>query len=171
MKFYFPFVTLLVSVAAQSTIVDDLNERVSPQVTKLANDVQGFPASGLDGALGIDLDSKDLATVLDSATQNARNTGPFSQTDGVTIIADLTPIINTFTDLLNGLSAKKDDFNVLVLSAGPLILSDLQKLNQSVVGYSDALIEDAPITQVPAYVAIKNTLAGAFAQTIADYES
>lgn len=51
MNFFFPFMTLLVGVAAQSTIIDDITQRISPQVTKLGNDVQGFPNSGLNGAL------------------------------------------------------------------------------------------------------------------------
>lgn len=38
-------------MAAQGIFLDDLNQKISPQVTKLANDVQGFPESGLDGAL------------------------------------------------------------------------------------------------------------------------
>ncbi len=51
MKFLYPLVTLLGVVAAQDVILNDLNQRVSPQITKLANDVQDFPESGLDGAL------------------------------------------------------------------------------------------------------------------------
>lgn len=50
MKFYVPLVTLLVGVAAQSPVPGDLNNRISPQIDKLANDVKAFPASGLDGA-------------------------------------------------------------------------------------------------------------------------
>lgn len=51
MRFYFPFVTLLVCAAAQSTILVDLNQNIAPQITKLSADVEGFPDSGLDGAL------------------------------------------------------------------------------------------------------------------------
>jgi hypothetical protein len=51
MKFPLAFVTLLVDVTAQSSIIDDLNQRISPQVTKLANDVEEFPDSGLGGAI------------------------------------------------------------------------------------------------------------------------
>jgi hypothetical protein len=51
MKFQLPFFALLVGVAAQNLVVDDIEQRVSPQVNKLANDVAGFPESGLEGAL------------------------------------------------------------------------------------------------------------------------
>ncbi|EAU36046.1 predicted protein [Aspergillus terreus NIH2624] len=91
MRFYFPFVTLLVCAAAQSTILVDLNQNIAPQITKLSADVEGFPDSGLDGALAIDTDSKDLVNIFDSATENARNEGSFSFADGVAILADLSP--------------------------------------------------------------------------------
>jgi hypothetical protein len=51
MRFKFPFIALIVGVTAQSTISDELNGKIAPQVTKLANDVKGFPGSGRDGAL------------------------------------------------------------------------------------------------------------------------
>ncbi|GES65495.1 hypothetical protein ATEIFO6365_0010041800 [Aspergillus terreus] len=171
MRFYFPFVTLLVCAAAQSTILVDLNQNIAPQITKLSADVEGFPDSGLDGALAIDTDSKDLVNIFDSAAENARNEGSFSFADGVTILADLSPITNTMTGILDGLSAKKDDFNQLVLPAGSLILSDLQKLNQSSIEYLDALVADSPTAQVPPFVAVRTTWASAFAQTLADYAS
>ncbi len=63
MRFYLPFVTLLVGAAAQSIIENDLNQRISPQITKLANDVEGFPDSGLDGAL-VGLPQLFLLTIL-----------------------------------------------------------------------------------------------------------
>lgn len=106
LKFELPLFALLVGVAAQSIIIDDINQRISPQVTKLTNDVAGFPESGIGGALvgplwalscpisygpqAIDLDSKELAIIFDSATVNARNEGSFSPNDGIIILADLS---------------------------------------------------------------------------------
>ncbi|KAB8224010.1 hydrophobic surface binding protein A-domain-containing protein [Aspergillus novoparasiticus] len=169
MKFLYSLVTLLGGVAAQSIILDDLNQKISPQVTKLADDVQGFPGSGLDGALTIDSDSKDLVTILDSATEDARNQGSYSQVTGVTLTADISPVVITLNDLLSGLSAKKDDFNALALPAGSLILSDLQKLNQSTVDYANALVDAAPVLQVVAMIAIRDTIAASFEQAIDTY--
>jgi hypothetical protein len=42
-------------------------------------------------------------------------------------------VVDTLKDVLEVLSAKKEDFNALVTPMGSLILSDLQKLNQSAV--------------------------------------
>lgn len=47
MKFFLPFAALVVSAAAQNTIIDDINQNIAPALTKLANDVQSFPNSSL----------------------------------------------------------------------------------------------------------------------------
>ncbi|KAE8329429.1 hypothetical protein BDV39DRAFT_171852 [Aspergillus sergii] len=169
MKFLYSFITLLGGVAAQGIFLDDLNQKISPQVTKLAEDVQGFPESGLDGALAVDSDAKDLVTILDSATENARGQGSYSQVTGVALTADIAPVVTTLDDLLSGLSAKKDDFNALTLPEGSLILSDLQKLNQSTVDYANALVDAAPVLQVVAMIAIRDNIAAAFEQAIDAY--
>ncbi|KAB8272674.1 hypothetical protein BDV30DRAFT_239375 [Aspergillus minisclerotigenes] len=169
MKFLYSFITLLGSVAAQGIFLDDLNQKISPQVTKLANDVQGFPESGLDGALTIDSDSKDLITILDSATEDARDQGSYSLVTGVALTADISPVVATLNGLLLDFSAKKDDFDALTLPSGSLILSDLQKLNQSTVDYANALVDAAPVLQVVAMVAIRDTIAASFEQAINTY--
>ena len=51
MKLQISLFALVVGATAQSTIINDLTQKISPQVTTLKSDVDAVPQSGLTGGL------------------------------------------------------------------------------------------------------------------------
>jgi len=152
------------------TVENDITQKIAPQATTLANAVNGFPASGLAGALGIHTDATGLVTTVNSATTDTKAAGAFSEANAETILGDVQSLTPTILNTLTAIVAKKANFTSLPIGGIPaLVLSDLQSLNTSVVSFASALIADAPASLVPNATTLKNTVASAFATAIAAY--
>jgi hypothetical protein len=60
------------------TVENDITQRIAPQASTFENDVNGFPASGLAGALALHKDAQSLSATVTSATSNVKSAGSFT---------------------------------------------------------------------------------------------
>lgn len=152
------------------TVENDINNNIAPATTKLANDVNGFPASGLVGALGIHTDATNLVGIVNNATTDANAVTSVTEAQGQAILGDIEKIEPTILSTLTAIVTKKADFQALPIGGVPaLVLSDLKSLNTSVIAFANALIAKAPTDLKPNATVIENAVASAFATAIAAY--
>ncbi|KAM0248663.1 hypothetical protein ACHAQJ_009370 [Trichoderma viride] len=170
-------ILLLVSTAAAIvlprdaiTVQNDITQKIGPQWTTLDNDAKAFPASGLTGALSIHSDVQSLVAVTNNATADVKAAGAFSEADGTTILADLQSLIPTIHDALSVIGSQAPAW-ANIPGGQSLILSDLQHLNSSSVGFLNALITASPADLVPSAASVKTQILGGFNSAIAAYSS
>ncbi|KAJ7752474.1 hydrophobic surface binding protein [Mycena maculata] len=144
---------------------------ISSQVTALDNDINGFPASGLLGALDIHSAAGTLETALDQATSDVTATGPLDEADGTTILNAVEAIEPTIINALTSISTKQADFAAEPISGlSALVLVDLQTLQTDTDGFGNALIANAPADLVATAQTILANINAAFSTAIAAYE-
>ncbi|KAJ6492998.1 hydrophobic surface binding protein [Mycena sanguinolenta] len=143
---------------------------IATQVTTLDNDIKGFPASGLVGALNINTASGNLETTLTGATTDVKNTGPVDDADGTTILNAVKVIQPVIIDGLTRISTEKAAFAALPVAGIPaLVLLDLQNLKTDTDAFGAALIAEAPADLKPVATSILSAIDAAFATAIAAY--
>ncbi|KAJ7752473.1 hydrophobic surface binding protein [Mycena maculata] len=143
---------------------------ISSQVTTLDNDINGFPASGLIGALEIDIAAGNLASALKQGTSDIQATSALDEADGTTILNAVLAIEPTIINALNGLATKESSVAALPIPGAPgLVLSDLQTLNSDTTAFGNALIVITPADLVPTAQTIFANIAAAFNTAIAAY--
>jgi hypothetical protein len=150
------------------TVENDITQKISPQIQTLYNDVQGFPASGLIGAITIDSDFKTLVATLSSANSDIHSAGVFSEADGISItqaFTSLTSILSgTLSDIQDQTAAWAD------LPGGqPLVLRKLQSLKTTFDDFAQALTAAEPADLVPSATSLTSQVDNAFASAIAAY--
>src|SRR5690349_9339176 len=77
------------------TVQNDITQKIGPEMNTLNNDVNGFPASGLTGAMAIHRDIQLLVNTLGTAVSNIRSTGSFGTVSGTTILGDIQQLVPT----------------------------------------------------------------------------
>ncbi|KAJ5111655.1 hypothetical protein N7532_002190 [Penicillium argentinense] len=87
-----------------ATVENDITQKIGPQVQTLDNDVKGFPASGLAGALAIDNDSQSLVATVNNATIDTQNTGSFSESDATSVLQAAYNVLSTFLGTLSAIT-------------------------------------------------------------------
>ncbi|OOQ81863.1 hypothetical protein PEBR_41311 [Penicillium brasilianum] len=150
------------------TVENDITQKIGPQTKILDNDVNGFPASGLAGALAIDSDAKTLVTIVNSATSDVYSAGSFSEADGITILADVQELTSSFSGTLATLGDQAAAW-ADIPGGQALVLNDLQSLNTTFVEFANALIAAVPADLVPSAESIKTQITDAFSSEIAAY--
>ncbi|KAG6854056.1 hypothetical protein C0991_011034 [Blastosporella zonata] len=115
--------------------------------TSLENAIQGFPASGLVGALGIHTSATGLNSQITAATTDVKNTGAVTEADAGTILNSVKAFEPTIIQALTNIVSKKAAFQALPLGGIPaLVLSDLQALSASTAAFEKALVAAAPVS-------------------------
>jgi len=143
---------------------------ISSQVTTLNNDINGFPASGLVGALNIHNAATSLESTLGTGTSDVTSTGTFSQTDGTTILESVEAFVPTILNALTQITAKQADFAALPIGGIPaLILQDLQTLKTDTDAFGAALTAAAPADLKGNATTITNEIDAGFTTAIAAY--
>ncbi|KAK6537238.1 hypothetical protein TWF694_011435 [Orbilia ellipsospora] len=150
------------------TVENDITQKIEPQITTLNKDVNGYPASGLNGALAIHSDIQQLVATVNTATDNIKSTGSFGTVAGTTIVAQFQSIVPAFLEAIVNLGAQVSDW-VNIPGGRQLVLNDLEAMNAAFVGYFDAMIGAEPILLKAGAVALKAQVNGAFVATIAEY--
>ncbi|KAJ6492148.1 hydrophobic surface binding protein [Mycena sanguinolenta] len=147
---------------------------VSSQVTTLDNDIKGFPASGLLGALNIDTAANTLASRLNTATSDLKENGALDEADATTILNSVQAIEPVILDALSRL-AGDEPAAVSYSAALPipgvpgLILSELQTLKADADAFSAALIGAVPADLQAEATTIQSNIDAGFASAIAAY--
>ncbi|KAJ7169262.1 hydrophobic surface binding protein [Mycena crocata] len=144
---------------------------ISSQVTTLDNDINGFPASGLVGALGIHTAAGNLETSLNQGTTDVKATGAVSEADGRTILNSVTAFEPKILDALKAIATKRAAFMALPVAGIPaLVLQDLQTLRSDTGAFASALVASAPADLKSQATSIQSTIDAAFATAIAAYQ-
>ncbi|KAF3070164.1 hypothetical protein CFAM422_006982 [Trichoderma lentiforme] len=174
---HFTKILLLASTAAAiilprdaTTVENDINQRIGPQWTTLSNNIDGYPASGLQGAFNIHDGIQSLVAITNEATSNVDAVGSFSEADGTTILSDLHALVPTFLGALSAIGSQAHAWANL-RGGEAVILSDLQSLNSSFIGFANALTAASPADLVPAATAVGTQVADGFNNAIAAYSS
>lgn len=150
------------------TVQNDITQKIGPRTETLLNDVNGFPASGLGGAIAIDNDIHVLAATVNDATNDVKGSGSFSEADGTAILRDIQDQESTVLDTLEAIRGQEPDWANLQ-GGRALMLSDLQELNTSFMGFISSLTAASPEDLVPPYTSIDEQIADAFNNAIAAY--
>ncbi|KAL7914060.1 hydrophobic surface binding protein A domain-containing protein [Trichoderma velutinum] len=171
----FTKILLLASTAAATilprdavTVENDINQKVGPQLTTLSNNINGYPASGLQGAFNIHDNVQSLVTITNAATADIKTAGSFSEADGTTILSDLQSLVPTFLDVLSAIGNQAPVWSHLQ-GGQAVILSDLQGLNSSFIAFFNALTAASPADLVPATTSVGTQVADGFNSAIAAY--
>ncbi|KAJ7023287.1 hydrophobic surface binding protein [Mycena alexandri] len=143
------------------------------QVTSLDNNIKGFPASGLTGALEIHDAAAGLESSLNTATSDVKATPTVSEADATTILNtvqnNIEPLVIDALTRIAGDRAAFDAQPIIGLSA--LVLVDLQTLKNDTDAFSNALIAAAPADLKTQATAIKTAIDAAFSKAIAAFAS
>ncbi|PNP59631.1 hypothetical protein THARTR1_00804 [Trichoderma harzianum] len=171
----FTKILLLASTAAAinpprdaTTVANDINQKIGPQWTTLSNNINGYPASGLQGAFNIHDDVQSLVAITNHATANINAAGSFSEADGTTILTDLQSLLPTFFGALSAIGDQAPAWGNL-RGGQAVILSDFQGVNSSFIGFFNALIAASPADLVPAVASVETQVAEGFNSAIAAY--
>ncbi|KAJ7243178.1 hydrophobic surface binding protein A-domain-containing protein [Mycena haematopus] len=143
---------------------------ISTQVTALDNDIKGFPASGLVGALNIHNAAGSLETTLNTGTSDVEANGPFDEADGTTILNSVQAIEPVILDALSRLATEEPSFAALPIGGIPaLVLADLKTLKADTDAFAAALIAAAPADLKAAATTIQSNIDAGFAAAIAAF--
>ncbi|KAF7358777.1 Hydrophobic surface binding protein [Mycena sanguinolenta] len=143
---------------------------VSSQVTTLDNDIKGFPASGLLGALNIDTAANTLESRLNTATSDVKANGALDEADATTILNSVQAIEPVILDALSRLAADEPSAAALPIPGVPgLILSELQTLKTDADAFFAALIAAVPADLQAEATTIQTNIDAGFASAIAAY--
>ncbi|OAQ69959.1 hydrophobic surface binding protein A domain-containing protein [Pochonia chlamydosporia 170] len=168
---------LVLPVTSASVIPRDINQvhhditqELGPQWTSLNKDVNGFPASGLTGAVTIASSMTTLASMTNTATVNVKSGRSFDAAGGTTVIAELQAIIPTILSTLGTLGSQAPAWTSIP-GGMALVLNQLQSLNKTSSDYLDAIKAAEPFPLQAGAVAVKVQIMGAFISAIAPYSS
>jgi hypothetical protein len=151
-----------------STVENDITQKIGPQITKLNNDVSGFPASGSTGAQTIHNDFQTLGTILVATTDDIESTGSFDLIAGTTILADVQLLIPTLLATLADIGSQEPSW-AAIPGGKDLVFSDLQSLKAAFKNFSNALTAASPLLLKAGSIAIQTQMLGAFDTAIASY--
>ncbi|KAL7932062.1 hypothetical protein V8C35DRAFT_308381 [Trichoderma chlorosporum] len=150
------------------TVQNDITQKIGPSWHRLDNDINGFPASGLTGAVTIHQDFTDVIVNLNGTTSDIKSTGTFGLTDGTAILAELQQQIPLYLATLVTLSAEAPSWSAIP-GGQALILSDLQSANASMTDFMNTFTVVVPLLLKPGAIAIQVQVTGAFATAIAAF--
>ncbi|KFX98533.1 hypothetical protein O988_04294 [Pseudogymnoascus sp. VKM F-3808] len=150
------------------TVENDITQKIGPQINQLNKDVNGFPNSGLTGALAIHGDVQTLASTVNTAISNIRSTGSFGTMSGTTILANIQAVLPTFLATLVDIGLQEPSW-ADIQGGTALVLSDLQSLNTAFSNYADAIVGGEPFLLKAGGLAIKTQITGGFSTAIAAY--
>ncbi|KAF7334745.1 Hydrophobic surface binding protein [Mycena sanguinolenta] len=143
---------------------------ISTQVTALDNDVKGFPASGLAGALNINTAATNLESGLNTGTSDVKANGPLDEADGTTILNDVLAIEPVIIDALTRIAAEEPEFAALPVAGIPaLVLEDLETLKADIDEFVEAIMSTGPADLAGQATSIRNAIDAAFATAIAAF--
>jgi len=150
------------------TVENDITQKLGPSLTTLNNDINGFPSSGLTGAITIHADFAQVNTVLKRTTSDIKSTGSFDTVSGTTILADIQALVPTFLATLVNIGIQAPSWHAIP-GGQALVLSELQSWNAATSNFFDAFIAAGPLLLKAGGLAIKAQFEGAFATAIAEY--
>ncbi|KAE8343225.1 hydrophobic surface binding protein A-domain-containing protein [Aspergillus arachidicola] len=151
-----------------TTVQNDITQKMGPQITQLNNDVSGFPASGLTGALAINNDVQELVSIVKNTISDIQNTGSFGTVSGTTILADIQNLVPTFLATLVTLDSQYEAW-AGIPGGTALVLSNLQSLNTVFTDFTNAVNAAEPFFLKPGGIAIQTQITAAFTTAIAEY--
>ncbi|KAF7349321.1 Hydrophobic surface binding protein [Mycena sanguinolenta] len=140
---------------------------ISNQATTLDNDIKGFPASGIFGALAMENAVGSLETALNKGTSDVQATGLINEADATTMLNAVKAIEPTIIDGLEQLTAKESD--IFRDPPKEVVLSDLKNLQTATDAFAGALIAAAPADLTAQATSIQSAIDAAFATAIAAY--
>ncbi|OOQ83856.1 hypothetical protein PEBR_33028 [Penicillium brasilianum] len=153
-----------------TTVQNDITQKIDPHITKLNNDVNGFPASGFAGSLTIHDDFQTLATVVKATTDDIKATGSFGIVSGTSILSSVQSLTPKLTDTLDAIGSKEADWAALP-DGKALMLSDLQSLQKLFSDFDNSLTAAEPFIVQPGVLVVQTEISGAFDSAIAEYSS
>ncbi|KAL9468367.1 hypothetical protein ACSS6W_010061 [Trichoderma asperelloides] len=148
-------------------LVNTITNQIAPQIATLQNDINGFPASGINGTIQLESDEDTLSTLLDTATTLAQQAGSFSLLDGLDVLTAMAPVATQITAYNLALDTKKADFKAIGKEL--FVLTDLQILNLRWTAFTNGLVAAAPLGEATALQAIQTTILESYAISIAVY--
>jgi hypothetical protein len=151
-----------------TTVQNDITQKIGPQITTLNNDVSGFPASGLTGALAIHSDVQELVSTVKGTISDIQNTGSFGTVSGTTILANIQELVPTLLSTVVSIGLQYEAW-AAIEGGTALILSDLQNLNTVFTDFSNAVNAAEPLLLKAGGIAIQVQIRGAFDTAIAAY--
>jgi hypothetical protein len=151
-----------------TTVENDITQKIDPQITKLNNDVNGFPASGFAGSLAIHDDFQTLVTAVKATTDDIKSTGFFGTQPGISILASVQSLSPKLTDTLGAIGSKEPDWAALP-GGKALMLSDLQSLEKVFSDFNNGLTVAEPLLLKAGALAVQTEIKGAFDTAIAAY--
>ncbi|GFF70373.1 hypothetical protein IFM53868_00291 [Aspergillus udagawae] len=153
-----------------TTVENDITQKIHPQITKLNNDVNGFPASGLAGAINIHNDFQSLATTVVATIDDIKSTGSFGTVSGTTILADVQLLVPTLLATLSAIGSQEPSWAAFP-GGKDLVLSDLQSLHTAFHNFNNAMNAALPLLLKAGSVAIQAQMDSAFTTAIAPYSA
>ncbi|KAJ7604253.1 hydrophobic surface binding protein [Roridomyces roridus] len=111
-------------------------------VTTMRNNIEGFPASGLNGALAIHTASGGVANALVTCTTAVKGTGALAEGDAKTILTAVQALLLIVQDALKQLVEKKSNFASLPGVGSSVLIEihgDLVIINTDTVALNAAL--------------------------------
>lgn len=148
-------------------LVNVISNQLSPQITTLQNEINGFPASGMKGAIQLESSDDNLMSILDTATTLAQTAGTFSLLDTLEIVTAMTSVTTQITDYNHALDTKKADFQKI--GRATFVLTDLQILNLRWTNFLSVMVAQAPIGEAAALQTIENTITASYNHAIKVY--
>ncbi|KAF8184298.1 hydrophobic surface binding protein A-domain-containing protein [Mycena galopus ATCC 62051] len=145
-------------------------QNIGAGATTLSNDVGGYPASGLTGAVAIHADIQGLTATVNNGANDVKATGPLNETDATTILAETAALTSFFREILEALGAQAPSWTNIP-GGQALVLSDLKSYKASTIRFLDAMIAAVPTDLVAQTTTIKTQLVEAFNSAINAYSS
>jgi hypothetical protein len=152
------------------TVENDITQKIGPQFKTLDTDLNGFPASGLEGALDIAKDLQIVISTMNQATRNIQSTGSFGEADGTTILANLQAHVPLFLATLGKIGSQEPAW-ATIPGGQDVVLRRLKSLNTAFSDYTNAIIRSEPLLLEAAALAIKAEITLAFKTAIDAYSS
>ncbi|KAJ2970931.1 hypothetical protein NQ176_g7947 [Zarea fungicola] len=153
-----------------ATVKNDITQKIGPQLRKLNNDVNGFPESGLVGALAIHSDSVTLVQTLNAATANVKSTGSFDVVAGSTVLTLIQALFPELHATLVSISGKVEYFEA-VQGGKNLVFADLKAQNATFSNYLDAIAAAEPDLLKSGATGIKTLINATYATIISYYSA
>jgi ethanolamine utilization microcompartment shell protein EutS len=150
------------------TVQNDITQKLGPSLNTLNNDVNGFPKSGLSGAVAIQGDIASVVSVLERTVSDIKSTGQFGTVSGTTILADIQVLVIIYLASLVNIANQAPSWHD-IQGGQALILGQLRSWNTATTHFLDAIISSQPLLLKAGGLAIKAQLTGAFTTAIAAY--
>jgi hypothetical protein len=150
------------------TVQNDISQKIGPQITTLYNDVSGYPASGLTGALTINNDIQTLVSTAKTTTSDVKSTGSFHLMLGTEILAQIQHLVPTLLATMESLTTQYEAW-AAIPGGIALILSDLQSLNTVFTDLLNAINAAEPLLLKAGGIAVQAQITAGFDSAIAAY--